>query len=104
MLNWLTRWVRALPPGKRRKEAKASRREQSTELYPTLQVRMLEERRVFHGEAVTGPVENAPPPPPPPPTTTVTLDAGQNLLVQDSSSGGQNDQLSIRLDAANGRF
>ena len=65
---------------------------------------MLEERRVFHAGAIVAPTEAAPPPPPPPPTTTVTLDAGQNLLVQDASAGGQNDQLSIRLDSDNGWY
>jgi hypothetical protein len=68
---------------------------------------MLEERRVFHaGAMVAGPVagSSAPAPLPPPPTTTVTLDASQNLVVKDTSSTGQNDQLSVRLDAAHGRF
>ena len=105
MLSWLSRWGRALAPGRRRKSsAKGQRRDQSPELYPTLQVRMLEERRVFHGEAIVAPVESAPPPPPPAPTTTVTLDAGQNLLVQDSSATGTNNQFAVRLDAANARY
>src|SRR5215211_6980716 len=106
MLNWLNRWSRALRPMKRRKpRAKASRREQSQDLYPTLQVRLLEERRVFHSGAIVAPTDGAATePPPPPPTTTVTLDAEQNLLVQDTSAGGQNDQLSIRLNAEQGCY
>ncbi|HZN32949.1 MAG TPA: hypothetical protein VFB80_03990, partial [Pirellulaceae bacterium] len=102
MLSWMTGWGRALMKGARRKPGK-NRRDHSRDLYPTLQVRMLEERRVFHAGAIVAPTETATPEPPPP-TTTVTLDAGQNLLVQDSSADGQNDQLSVRLDAANGRY
>src|SRR5436189_6171848 len=99
MWSWLSRLGRALRPGRRRKP-----REASPDLYPTLQVRMLEERRVFHAGAIVAPTDaaNQPAPPPPPPTTTVTLDAGHNLLVQDGS--GQNDHLSVKLDVEHGRY
>src|SRR5262245_35403384 len=101
MLSWLSRWGLVLRPGRRRKPA----REQSQDLYPTLTVRMLEERRVFHAGPVAAPTDAVTQPaPPPPPTTTVTLDAGHNLLVQDSSVGGQNDRLSVRLNAEQGRY
>ena len=90
---------------------KRKRREQrlrtASELFPTLQVRQLEERRVFHAGAIAAPIAGATasqPPPPPAPTTTVTLDSGHNLLVQDGSATGQNDQLTIRLNATQGRY
>src|SRR5262245_53711811 len=89
MFSWLSRLSSVLRPGRRRKP-RAERREASPELYPTLQVRLLEERRVFHAGALAAPTEPATQPPPPPPTTIVTLDAG-NLLVQDTAAGGQND-------------
>ncbi len=101
MWNWISGWRDALKPARRRK-ARPRRREQSPDLYPTLRVRMLEERRVFHADAIVAPAEA--PPPPPPPTTTVTLDAEQNLLVQDVSAGGQNDQLRVRFDAEGGFY
>lgn len=81
-----------------------AQRERSRGLFPALEVRMLEERRVFHAGAVAAPAAEVTQPPPPPPTTIVTLDASQNLMVQDASGVGQNDQLTLRLDAANGRF
>jgi len=90
---------------------KRKRREQrkraASELFPTLLVRQLEERRVFHAGAIAAPTAGATvsqPPPAPPPTTTVTLDSSHNLLVQDGSATGQNDQLTIRLNATQGRY
>jgi hypothetical protein len=88
------------------------RRKQRVEA-PALRVRALEERRVFHGGAMVAPAAagaTAPAPPPAAPTTAplaptlVTLDASHNLIVRDTSAGGQNDNLTIRFDAARGGF
>src|SRR6478736_1040671 len=100
-LGWLRKSKRAAKSASR----DAARRR--SELFPALQVRTLEERRVFHAGAVAAPVAggmNQQPPPPPTPTTTVALDSAHNLVVQDASGAGNNDQLKIRFDQATNRF
>src|SRR5262245_34084087 len=91
---------------KRTKQARQKRQQWHAELAPTLQVRLLEERRVFHAAALAAPAVSttATQSPPPPPTTTITLDSAKNLLVQDASTTGQSDQLTVRLDATHGRY
>src|SRR5262245_38233409 len=106
MMHMLARLSGMLSPGRRGSKRRASGRRRTQELFPTLQVRVLEERRVFHAGAIAAPVAGTTPqqPPPPPPTTVVSLDAAQNLLVQDASGSGQDDQLTIRFDAAAGHY
>src|SRR5262245_53775751 len=104
MMHALARLSGLLSSGRRKSRQRAAERRRRADLYPTLEVRVLEERRVFHAGALVAPVGGTTQQPPPPPPPSVTLDASQNLLVQDASAGGQNDQLSIRFDAAAGVY
>src|SRR6188474_2605592 len=91
-LLWPGHWVRKHSANRRRS---ANRRHIADELFPALHVRTLEERRAFHADAIAPPIAGAttqPPPPPPQPTTTVSIDANQNLLIQDANPAGQNNQ------------
>ncbi|MDX1947209.1 MAG: hypothetical protein SFU86_17545 [Pirellulaceae bacterium] len=97
-------WIRQLGGRSRNK----SRRTRASQRGETLEVRLLEERRVFHAGAVSpmpgGPGTTTPQPPPPPPTVTIAIDSQQNLVVQDTSGTGQNDQLTLRFDAEHQRY
>ncbi len=78
------------------------------ELFPALQVRSLEERRVFHAGAVAAPVAGVaaqqPPPPPPPTAMTLSLNANQSLVVSAADGSNHSDALTIRFDQAANRF
>lgn len=102
-LGWLRKSKRAA------KSANGDAKRRRSDLFPALQVRTLEERRVFHAGAVAAPVAGGlssqpPPTPPPPPTTIVAFDSAHNLVIQDASGAGTNDQLKIRFDQATNRF
>jgi hypothetical protein len=107
MWNLLKRWTgfRSLDRAKTEHRRRAARRR--AELFPSLQVRSLEERRVFHAGAVAAPVAGTvaqQPPPPPPPAMTLSLDANQSLVIESAGGSTQSDALLIRFDQATNQF
>jgi hypothetical protein len=104
ILPWLARSVASMIGFRRRKPS------HSDQFAPHFYVRALEERRVLNAAPIAPPATPTPAPTtaptiaPPPTATLVTLDSSQNLLIQDVSAGGQSDSLTIKADAAHGRY